>query len=104
MAAGSYSVSLCCCGPHMDDNDFRLVVIEIFRSYYSPKRAGVRLGVMGACSLLPGVQIFNALKWRKNKFRSKISFICCDNSDSFYTATLNQTPTLFKLKTATVFF
>ncbi|KAG7243197.1 hypothetical protein INR49_016002 [Caranx melampygus] len=31
-------------------------------SYYSPKRAGVRLGVMGACSLLPGVQIFNALR------------------------------------------
>lgn len=28
---------------------------------YSPKRAGVRLGVMGASSFLPGVQIFTAL-------------------------------------------
>lgn len=29
--------------------------------FYSPKRAGVCLGVMGASSLLPGVQIFTAL-------------------------------------------
>lgn len=34
-------------------------------SFYSPKRAGVRLGVMGASSFLPGVQIFTTLNQRK---------------------------------------
>lgn len=29
--------------------------------YYKPNRAGVRLGVMGASSLRPGVQIFTDL-------------------------------------------
>lgn len=35
--------------------------------HYSPKRAGVRLGVMGASSFLPGVQIFTTLNNRKKK-------------------------------------
>lgn len=43
---------------------------------YSPKRAGVRLGVMGASSFLPGVQIFTALKERKV---GEMSFIHFDN-------------------------
>lgn len=35
--------------------------------YYSPKRAGVCLGVIGASSFLPGVQIFTALNQREKK-------------------------------------
>lgn len=37
--------------------------------YYSPKRAGVCLGVIGASSFLPGVQIFTALNQREKKKR-----------------------------------
>lgn len=44
--------------------------------YYSPKRAGVCLGVIGASSFLPGVQIFTALNQRE---REKKSFIYCNN-------------------------
>lgn len=44
--------------------------------YYSPKRAGVCLGVIGASSFLPGVQIFTALNQRE---REKKSLIYCNN-------------------------
>lgn len=44
---------------------------------YSPNRAGVRLGVMGTSSFLPGVQIFTALG-TKDKKRA-VSLIYCNN-------------------------
>lgn len=38
--------------------------------HYSPNRAGVRLGVMGTSSFLPGVQIFTALEQKtRNELR-----------------------------------
>ena len=68
MAAGSYTVCLCWCGPCLDDNGETTWLVDGSPSrwgIYSPKRAGVRRGVMGASSFLPGVQIFTALKERK---------------------------------------
>lgn len=46
---------------------------------YSPKRAGVRLGVMGASSLLPGVQIFTALNQKNDKCMNYLFIINGDN-------------------------
>lgn len=41
---------------------------------YSPNRAGVRRGVMGASSFLPGVQIFTALERKEEEEEEKMSW------------------------------
>lgn len=67
MAAGSYTVCLCWCGPGRGNNESKGGNVIGRRGFYSPNRAGVRLGVMGASSFLPGVQIFTTLKSEKRK-------------------------------------
>lgn len=42
------------------------------KPFYSPKRAGVCLGVMGTSSFLPGVQIFTALNQEREAGADKL--------------------------------
>lgn len=47
---------------HEDDESEEVKPFHPEVVHYSPNRAGVRLGVMGTSSFLPGVQIFTALE------------------------------------------
>lgn len=63
---------------------------------YSPNRAGVRLGVMGASSFRPGVQIFTAL----NQKIAEIHYQWCqrDSGSSIHTSPLRGEQSWLEMK------